>query len=100
MMYLHVQDMVLVVPPYPYYIKEDLLDVPLRDRHCWYAVLCMTPALLDLPPASQGSYRTGLDDFLFFNLVFFSTFEELNLRSFVSVVCLVHVSYQLAPEYT
>ena len=30
-----VQDTVVVVPPYPYCIEEDRLDVDLED--CWYA---------------------------------------------------------------
>ncbi len=36
MMYLvHGQDTVLVGPPYPYFIKEDRIDLPLEDY--WYA---------------------------------------------------------------
>ena len=31
----YVQDTVVVVPPYPYCIEEDRLDVDLED--CWYA---------------------------------------------------------------
>jgi hypothetical protein len=54
---------------------------------CTY--LCMHPALVPVPPASavrpaggrppkNPSYKIGPDDLLF-NLIFFSTFEELNL---------------------
>ncbi len=82
MYFVHDQDTVLVVPPYPYciMIEEDRIDVPLED--CWYA----RPQLLftcHLRPKDgrlpkNPSYRTGPDDLLF-NLVFFSTFEELKL---------------------
>jgi hypothetical protein len=77
---VHVQDTVLVVPPYPYCIEEDRIDVPLED--CWYArpqlfFTChLRPKHGRLP--KNPSYRTGPDDLLF-NLVFFSTFEELKL---------------------
>jgi hypothetical protein len=53
-----VQGTILVVPPYPYSIAEVKADVPWKD---------MNP-----------SYKIGPDDLLF-NLVFFSTFEELDL---------------------
>jgi hypothetical protein len=64
----------------PYCIKENRIDVPLGDY--WYAQpqlfftchLCPRDGRL---PKNQ-SHRTGLDDLLF-NLVFFSTFEELQL---------------------
>ncbi len=75
MYHVHVQDTVLVVPPYPYCIEEDRIDVSLED--CWYALpqlffichLCPRDGRLTKNP----SYRTGPDD----NPVFFSTFEEL-----------------------
>ena len=32
---LCVQDTIVVIPPYPYSITEDIADVPFKD--CWYA---------------------------------------------------------------
>jgi hypothetical protein len=53
-----VKDTIVIVPPYPFCIEvEDDLD--------------------DVPPKNL-SYRISRDDLLF-HLVFFSTFEELNL---------------------
>jgi hypothetical protein len=77
-----VQDTIVVVPPYPYSIADDIADVTFGD--CWYAQpqlllkchLCPTPTGWLSP--KNTSYKIGPDDLLF-NLVFFSTFEELNL---------------------
>ena len=74
------QDTVLVVPPYPYCIEEDRHAVDLED--CWTALpqlfftchLCPAGAR----PPKNSSYKIGPDDLLF-QLVFFSTFEELHL---------------------
>ena len=75
-----VQDTILVVPPYPYCIEDDTNDVPVEE--CWYArtqlfFTCHLRPTGGRPPKNP-SYRIGPDDLLF-NLVFFSTFEELNL---------------------
>ena len=75
-----VQDTVVVVPPYPYNIEDDPADVPLED--CWYArpqlfFTCHLRPAGGRPPKNP-SYRIGPDDLLF-NLVFFSSFEELVL---------------------
>jgi hypothetical protein len=75
-----VQNTIVVVPPYPYSIADDIANVPFGD--CWYA----RPQLFfkcHLHPTGgrstkKPSYKIGPDDLLF-NLVFFSTFEELNL---------------------
>jgi hypothetical protein len=75
-----VQDTIVAIPPYPYSITEDIDDVPFKD--CWYAhpqlfFQChLRPTGLWQP--KNPSYKIGPDDLLF-NLVFFSTFEELNL---------------------
>ncbi len=74
------QDTIVVILPYPYSITDDIDDVPFQD--CWYA----RPQLFfqcHLRPTGgrmpkNPSYKIGPDDLLF-NLVFFSTFEELNL---------------------
>ena len=77
---LHAQDTVLVVPPYPYCIKEDQHDVPFED--CWAArpqlfFSChLRPKGGRMPKTS--CHKTGPDD-LGYDLVFFSTFEELKL---------------------
>ena len=61
-------------------IEEDHHDVPLED--CWYArhqlffTCVMRPKNGRLPKDKQG--HTGPDDIVY-TLVFFSTFEELNL---------------------
>jgi hypothetical protein len=75
-----VQDTILVVLPYPYCIEEVSQDVPLED--CWYArpqllFTCYLRPSGGRPP-KNASYRCGPDD-LRYNLVFFSTFEELKL---------------------
>jgi hypothetical protein len=78
-----VQDTIVVVPPYPYSIADDIADVPFWDG--WYALpqllfkchLHPTPTTGRWSP-KNSSYKIGPDDLLF-NLVFFSTFEELNL---------------------
>ena len=70
----------LVVPPYPYCIEEDRHAVDLDD--CWTA----RPQLFfscHLRPKGgrkpkDGRHKTGPDD-LRYDLVFFSTFEELTL---------------------
>jgi hypothetical protein len=77
-----VQDIVLrlVVPPYPYCIEEDCHDVDLED--CWTAL----PQLIlscHLRPKGRRKpkdrrHKTGPHN-LRYNLVFFSTFEELTL---------------------
>ena len=74
------QDTVLIVPPYPYCIEEDRHAVDLED--CWTA----RPQLFfscNLRPKDRrmpktGSFKTGPDN-LRYDLVFFSTFEELTL---------------------
>jgi hypothetical protein len=74
------QDTVLVVPPYPYSIEQDCHDVPLED--CWAArpqlffTYHLSPKGGRMPKTSY--HKTGPDD-LRYNLVFFSTFEELKL---------------------
>ena len=74
------QDIVVVVPPYPYSIMEDHQDVPLED--CWYA----RPQLFltyHLRPISGWLPKNGLfkicPDDLLYHLVFFNAFEELTL---------------------
>ena len=74
------QDTIIVVPPYPYSITEDIEDVPFED--CRYArtqllFQCHLRPAGGRPPKNP-SYKIGPDDLLF-NLVFFSTFEKLNL---------------------
>jgi hypothetical protein len=69
-----------VVPPYPYSIAEDAADVPWEDM--WYAraqlfFTCHLRPTGGRQPKNP-SYKIGPDDLLF-NLVFFSTFEELDL---------------------
>jgi hypothetical protein len=75
-----VQDTIVVIPPYPYSITEDIDNVPFKD--CWYA---LPQLFLQRHLRSTGGqqhknllYKIGPDDLLF-NLIFFSTFEELNL---------------------
>jgi hypothetical protein len=79
-LYFCLQDTVIVVPPYPYCIKEDRNDVP--QQGCWYAqpLLFFTGYLRpkDGRSSKQPTYKTGLDD-LEVTLVFFSTFEEPTL---------------------
>ena len=75
-----VQDTVLVVPPYPYSIEEDRHDVPLED--CWAArpqlfFTCHLRPMGGRMPKT-GCHKTGPND-LRYDLVFFSTFEELKL---------------------
>jgi hypothetical protein len=75
-----VQDTIVVILPYPYSITEDIVDVPFKD--CWYArpqlfFQCHLRPIGGRQPKNQ-SYKIGPDDLLF-NLVFFSTFEELIL---------------------
>jgi hypothetical protein len=74
------QDTVVVVPPYPFSIKEDSDDVPLSD--CWYARPQLFFKCTLLPKNGRQpknpTYRSCPDD-LSYNLVFFSTFEELML---------------------
>ena len=75
-----VQDTILVVPPYPYSIEEDHHDVALED--CWASrpQLFFTCHLCpkDGRKPKTGKHKTGPDD-IKVNLVFFSTFEELQL---------------------
>ena len=69
-----------MVPPFPYCIEEDRHDVPLED--CWYArpqlffTCVLRPKNGRLP--KNRTYKTGPDD-IECTLVFFSTFEELEL---------------------
>ena len=75
-----VQDTIIVVPPFPYSIAEEIDDVPFDD--CWYAraqlfFQCHLRPTGGRPPKNP-SYKIGPDDLLI-NLVFFSTFEELIL---------------------
>ncbi len=77
---LCVQDTIVVIPPYPYSITEDIADLPFKD--CWYAspqlfFQCYLRPSGGRQPKNQ-SYKIGPDD-LMYNLVFFSTFEELEL---------------------
>ncbi len=71
---------ILVVPPYPFCIEEDRHDVPLED--CLYASpqLFFTCVLRpkDGRFPKHKTYKTGPDDIVY-TLVFFSTFEELQL---------------------
>ena len=74
------QDTIVVIPPYPYNITEDIDDVAFKD--CWYArpqlfFQCYLRPSGGRQPKNQ-SYKIGPDD-LMYNLVFFSTFEELEL---------------------
>ncbi len=75
-----VQDTIFVVPPYPYSVTEDTEDFPFTD--CWYASIQLLFQChvrpTDRRPPKNPSYKIGPCDLLF-NLVFFSTFEELNL---------------------
>ncbi len=74
------QDTVLVVPPYPYCIEEDSHAVDLED--CWTAwpqlfFSChLRPKGGRMP--KNGNHKIGPDDRRY-DLVFFSTFEELTL---------------------
>ena len=69
-----------MVPLFPYSIEEDRHDVPLED--CWYArpqlffTCVLRPKNGRLP--KNRTYKTGPDD-IECTLVFFSTFEELEL---------------------
>ena len=96
-----VQDTIIVIPPYPYSIAEEIDDVPFDD--CWYArpqlfFQCHLRPAGGRPPKNP-SYKIGPDDLLF-NLLFFSTFEELNLpiqngtRKYMKVQGLVPSSIQ------
>ena len=69
----------MIIPPYPFTL-EDPPNVPLEDT--WYArphlfFSCWFRPTGGRPP-SQGNYTIGPDDFQM-ELVFFSTFEELQL---------------------
>ncbi len=74
------QDTVLFVPPYPYYIEEDRHDVDLED--CWTALPQLFFSCHLRPKGGRmpkdRRHKTGPDD-LRYDLVFFSTFEELSL---------------------
>ncbi len=74
------QDTVLVVAPYSYSIEEDRHDVDFED--CW-AVLPQLFFSCHLRPKGgripkHGLHKTGPGD-VKYNLVFFSTFEQLTL---------------------
>jgi hypothetical protein len=75
-----VQDTVLVVAPYSYYIEEDRNDVDLKD--CWAALPQLFFSCHLLPKARRmpktASHKTGPNDVKYL-LVFLSTFEELKL---------------------
>jgi hypothetical protein len=69
----------MIIPPYPFTL-EDPPNVPLEDA--WYArpqlfFSCWFRPTGGRPP-TQGNYTIGPDDFQM-ELVFFSTFEELQL---------------------
>jgi hypothetical protein len=79
---VRVQDTIVVIPPYPYSITEDIGNVSFKD--CWYHdahpqlfFQCHLRPTGGWPPKNQF-YKFDPDDLLF-NLVFFSTFEKLNL---------------------
>ncbi len=68
-----------MVSPYPYNIEDDPAEVPFED--CWYARPQLFTCHLrpdGARPPKNPSYKIGPDDLLF-QLVFFSTFEELHL---------------------
>ncbi len=74
------QDTILVIPPYSYFIEEVSQDVPLED--CWYARLqllftCYLRPTGERPP-KNASYRCCPDGLRYY-MVFFSTIEELKL---------------------
>jgi hypothetical protein len=75
-----VQDTIVVITPYPYSITEDIAAVPFKD--CSYARLQLFFQCYLRPTGGRQpknlSYKIGPDD-LMYNLVFFSTFEELDL---------------------
>ncbi len=74
------QDTIVVIPPYPYSITEHIADVPFKD--CWYARPQLFFQCYLRPTGGRQPknplYKIGPDD-LMYNLVFFSTFEELDL---------------------
>ena len=74
------QDTVLVVTPYPYCIEEDCHAVDLED--CWIALAQLFLSCHLCPKDGRKPedrrHKTG-PDYLRYNLVFFSTFEELFL---------------------
>ncbi len=97
--YFYAQDTGVIVPPYPYYIEEDRHDVPLED--CWFArpqlfsgAVCVlrmevcrrtvitkqVQVYTSIPvyPSTYVFNHFPPDDLLR-KLVFFNTFEELNL---------------------
>ena len=74
------QDTIIVIPPYPYSITEDIADVPFKDG--WYArpqlfFQCYLRPTGGRQPKNQ-LYKIGPDD-LMYKMVYFSTFEELDL---------------------
>jgi hypothetical protein len=74
----HLQDTVLIVPPYPY-VLEDPSDVPLDD--CWIVCpqLYFTCHLRPTNGRQPKARHTYGEDDISVELVFFSTFEELAL---------------------
>ena len=70
----------MIVQPYPFTIEDDPADAHFKD--CWYASSQLFFTCYLCPTGGRSptntSYRIGPDDLLF-HLVFFSTFEELNL---------------------
>ena len=73
------QDTILIVPPFPYSIADDIANATSLGR----LLVCTRPALLRPSGGRQSktpSYKVGpASDDLLFNLAFFSTFEELDL---------------------
>ncbi len=74
------QDIVQVVPQYPYCIEEDHHDVDLKDG--WTALPQIFFSCHLLPTGGRKPkdwrHKTGPDNLRYY-LVFFSTFEELSL---------------------
>ena len=66
----------LIVPPFPYNVEEDRLDVPWED--CWYSSLelfftcALRPKGRRMP--KNSTYKTGPDDKVH-SFVIFSIFE-------------------------
>ena len=50
------QDTIIVIPPYPYSVAEEIDDVPFEHR----LLVCTPPALLPVPPASY--WRTAAQE--------------------------------------
>ncbi len=78
------QDTIVVIPPYPYSITEEILlmfllkTVGMPVPSSSSSATCVLLADGSLRTRPVPSYKIGPDD-LMYNLVFFSTFEELDL---------------------